>query len=460
MTDGVTALQAQVESFFTERFAAVEGTIGAETRFFAFSSLGTGQPPDEFKISPGDTALSNSKAIEVFSNLVDFVSPVVEDDIVPLSLLSFDQQHQALVEASQPVTALGPQWVEVFNDIKTAAKLNLSTTRITYEGGLDYHASFATPRQWYDPAAREGWSRCALSSREGPPPPAPSGPKLKTRPEVWNWRLSADQQVKEAPGRRFVSRADRSAALHVLPIEVETGARSPAVEFWRRGAEARHLSGARLRGLTRALGEGTRSEAREAVFTRRGGGRPWEVELHGAGGGVAVEGTGASSEPAPQASSPNLEISKIAFDADFLKYVAQLQEQPVASNSVDIAFEYLTVSIDRPWLAGTLLHSDGWYMPGSRAGSLCSGEGEAANGLCPAIPIAFIAVRNLTLSGRWSEADRQILSRAAGFGPFYLGSSYDETRASITCPGLQIVAWLCQVLPKLPPQSDPNLPSA
>jgi nucleoid-associated protein YgaU len=64
------------------------------------------------------------------------------------------------------------------------------------------------------------------------------------------------------------------------------------------------------------------------------------------------------------------------------------------------------------------------------------------------LPVGFVAVRNLTISAQWSAEDSANLGSVTDFGPFQVGASDGQT---LTHAGLQVVAWLLQRLPELPP---------
>ena len=47
------------------------------------------------------------------------------------------------------------------------------------------------------------------------------------------------------------------------------------------------------------------------------------------------------------------------------------------------------------------------------------------------------------------------------FGPFSLvGSQLEANSTSLICPGIQVIGWVMEPMPMLPPNSDPALPAA
>jgi hypothetical protein len=129
--------------------------------------------------------------------------------------------------------------------------------------------------------------------------------------------------------------------------------------------------------------------------------------------------------------------------------------QEVNSKSVSLTFDYRMVYAERKWVSGGFLFNNRWYVPGCAAGEFASGTG-TGNGKCEVIPMAALLVKNLRISADWSHDDMVNAASAAAFGPFSLFESNTEAQTNtIVCQGMQIVAWVCEPLPMLPPASDP-----
>jgi hypothetical protein len=131
-----------------------------------------------------------------------------------------------------------------------------------------------------------------------------------------------------------------------------------------------------------------------------------------------------------------------------------------ASESFEVAFEVQAVQLTRPWLHVPFLDARGWYVPGYRAGEFTSA------GLLPAIPIGMVLIRKLRIAAKGAVDDQ--LARALQLGPFELTERPAEVRSasggrydiSLSADGVQVIAWVGQILPQLPPASDPSLPPA
>lgn len=69
----------------------------------------------------------------------------------------------------------------------------------------------------------------------------------------------------------------------------------------------------------------------------------------------------------------------------------------------------------------------------------------------------MLVVKNVNITANWSQEDlARIQGTAAALGPFSL-VNYKFNNGALSAPGMQIIAWVCQVMPALPPASDPAL---
>ncbi len=137
--------------------------------------------------------------------------------------------------------------------------------------------------------------------------------------------------------------------------------------------------------------------------------------------------------------------------------------QPVTSQGLTLSFEYCLVAASRPWMSPFLSWRN-WFVQGMRAGDIASGAGTGP-GVLEAIPVAAIVVRKLTIDANWSDQDATALNSAVTLGPFSLvgrtiAPASGQAGSTLSCEGMQIVAWVMQPLPKLPPCDDPALAAA
>ena len=116
------------------------------------------------------------------------------------------------------------------------------------------------------------------------------------------------------------------------------------------------------------------------------------------------------------------------------------------------SFEYRVVSLQRPWLQPQLCHLAGWTIPGLAAGGLSTGQLSDNPGLLPVLTTRMLAVRNLVVEARWSEADKAKAGSTGtlSFGPFTVGGADGFNGSRLSRPSPQVVAWLATVVPACP----------
>jgi len=90
-------------------------------------------------------------------------------------------------------------------------------------------------------------------------------------------------------------------------------------------------------------------------------------------------------------------------------------------------------------------------VPHTKAGEIASVAG-AGGGSFEVLPVAAIVVQNLFIEADWSHDDTVTLQSSVNFGPFSLvGRTIDQAKNTLSCPGMQIVAWVFEPMPRLHP---------
>jgi len=121
-------------------------------------------------------------------------------------------------------------------------------------------------------------------------------------------------------------------------------------------------------------------------------------------------------------------------------------------NTVSITFDFCLVRVDRPWLHRAFLDDASWMIPGTGRGALSTNDG---HGL-PALPVGFVALRNLRIEAPWTPEDITALEHSVQFGPFNFESNVVD--GAITHAGIQVIGWLLEDVSDLPPVD--GLPSS
>jgi hypothetical protein len=133
--------------------------------------------------------------------------------------------------------------------------------------------------------------------------------------------------------------------------------------------------------------------------------------------------------------------------------VAATRQRPVTSDSFSVSFRYCIVRFTRPWWDEVFLRAGEWGLPGYGIGTLSSGSMAEPQDPLTLITAGMIVIKDLKLAASWSEEDLGSLRDGVSLGPFSLaGATLPQTRNGVLeRPGMQAIAWLCEVLPLLPP---------
>jgi hypothetical protein len=453
---GLPALGRALDEHLIAEYSPPPGTQTA-LGFLA----GVAVNPDSFV----DNGVVNPLDVNTFLDaLVNKVAPVVDGRFAG-GLFPASQLFEAMLAFGTPVAPPGTPAADAFAMMKGAAGSAYGVFGAP-------HDLVTAPANWYDPA-QAGWSQFSVSAAQAsgsatgsssgqtPPVVAPTEARFE---RLWRWRT-----------------IDPAVLADVVTPAVEPPVAAPAVRDHRtpvdRAVVVRDHRTAAIRD--------------RAVIDR--GAILGKVALREASLASAQESTPAA-EPAEMrllATAPRLQLANIvdvdpilsadSAPADRSQEVAQLLDanaptliaaldgdgetsstQSVESSDLTLSMEYCLVELSRSaWWNDVLVRMPGWYAPQMRAGDLVPTA--ALAGKPVGVPVAMVLTRNVTVTGHWSEADRSAAASHTSFGPWHIGatelefSATDET-ASLTIPGMQVVAVICSLLPTLPPVDDPALP--
>lgn len=124
---------------------------------------------------------------------------------------------------------------------------------------------------------------------------------------------------------------------------------------------------------------------------------------------------------------------------------ANAPTQPVVTNDVTISFDYCVVNVTRPWFHDAFINNPFWHIPGQGRGQLSSNGGHGM----PALPVGFVAIKALSIQAPWTPEDISNLQQSDQFGPFHFDSRV--VNGAIGHEGIQIIGWMLQTMPDLPP---------
>jgi len=332
--------------------------------------------------------------------------------------------------------------------------------------GRPFHPAVATPPDWCAPQNAGGWTSTSFSHTEktetgvsvGDPPPRPVAPM---RP--WNMRVLSAEMRPALESPVAVERVMPQLRMRMLQRDgieqealVSTHLRASAAVP--RGLTARGTGVGQMTANSQtAVPPHIQALAQESAQVYVEPQAPMRRALPGSfavgriNPGVDTQIHVASSQRAAIV----MRADVLAAQTMTLNAAASVRE--VTSNSISLSFEYCLVNVTRPWLSTEFLSLKNWYMDGYRDGELASGSGVGGMPL-EVMPVAALVVRKLSIKAAWSHEDQTSLHNTLSFGPFSLqGRTVDKTSGEITCPDMQIVAWVCEPMPKLPPAADPAL---
>ena len=390
----IDKLGSAIQDFLSSQYPSVAGAASV------FAAQPGGLPVDT------STFASNLLlAAQEINDLADVTARVLVGQFWP-TLIKASGLYEILLSGMPTAGMTGDQLVE-FGKLRSNAD-------------ADYHNQLAgitaTPSNWWDITANSNWTTHTTSSDVvSGSLPAPVLP--------WHWRilppphipiLSAGLRPGSFPIDRALSMAD---ARSPLPV-----------------ASAAPVARAGMMELRQAV---TTSEAAPSS-------QPISIATS------AIE----PLRVAPSAAQP---ISMVASQRAIAQLVSVSSTQTVEAEHINVSFDYCLVKLSRAWWDELFVATKGWYIPTYGSGDLATSAADGSGGQCPAIPTAMFLVRNVTISGSWSEQDRTAIPNAASFGPISLIGRSIDSSLTISIPGMQIVGWMADILPLLPPMSDPNL---
>jgi nucleoid-associated protein YgaU len=403
-------LYTPISEFFLTKFGTGAGAPVA-FRFDKFGSLLT--DADFVDENHPERGLQQALAVEKFSDLVNRVPTDSGDGAnIILSQAAIDDIYYfQMLAPSVPAVpssaddATRTSLTDSFNAIKAEAMRTWDRLTLQSSSGLmlNFKPSVAQPENWYDPGASQAWTNQTFHI-EGSTS-APSLPLLRLRPQ--NEVLINKLELKPNVMLNRTQLLAAIAAPAVAPPADPAPVASP--ELTMRAATSVNL----VRRVP--IDDGPQD-----------GPEPGE-DLHG------LIMSQLRSLPFDERVIVNQRIREVAPQA------------PVTTSSVSISFDYCLVNIQRPWWMDAFINSGTWYVPGVPGGRVTSGD---RPGTIAWLPVGFVAIRNLPISAQWSAEDSANLGMATDFGPFQVEASGGQTLAH---PGLQVVAWLLQRLPALPP---------
>lgn len=429
------AIHQPLNDFFLSQFGV--NTNEVQFRFDKFGSVLS----DHDFLDPVDPTRGYLPALatERFSALVNRV-PIDAGDGVNIVITpeAIDGVYLEIIEDAAPYLPTGADDAtkeaitnSLNNAMADALKKWDELTLESYTGvTLPYKPSLAAPERWYDKTITDAWTTQRFEVI-GPSPAEtpPSGGAL--------WRLKPnDEQITrilDLPSAANLPAATgEQVSLTARLLALSSAALPPA-----------------LRVLVPPVAEPIHLASPAKQFSTM------EVEK-------TVADNQTSAPPSTTDASMRFDLLDAVHlesqDLDVAQRVAVNQAigamaptEPAQTNEITIAFDYCLVHIERPWYLDRLVTQPIWMMPGHVKGDLTA-EGQV--GALSMMPIAFVAIRNLEIKANWTPADLTSASLATDFGPFKVDPGV--VAGTLSHVGLQIVGWLLEKMPELPPNDGPQ----
>ena len=408
-------------------FSGIYATQDSGKAFLAFELAGLPLSADMFKLND---VLSPAMAVERLSvEIADAVMTAQGDKVERLSS-TIDAMVEFLLVSSMPVDADG---TEELGALKEPASRAFDGKLGSEElGRPPFHPVFATPEDWYVPTANDNWTQHTVGEQQSSTPPAHSAPAA-VPPGQLHWRVLpvAMRPMLEQPIGQNHPLFSMSLQHPVGRVELSGPSAVPAKAV--------------SHPITAMAMPAPHAPTPALAFPR------WAF-LPSLAKPIQPQPAATAPHPAPVPLRPLIVPHAVA------QLHATTTPRPVASEAIEISFEHCIVTLNRPWFPQMFLMGRNWYLPGYVSGSFSTGAGVGDNGYLPLITSAFVAIRNLKISSKWSEQDLDAVQGSAALGPFSLvGRRFDLGTGTLTCVDTQIIAWFCQPLPITPPLSDPAL---
>lgn len=428
-----------MNDFFLSQFKTEAGSP-VQFRFSKFGSVVSDQ--DFIDPNHPEQGYLAALATEKFSDLVNHIPLDAGDGMnIVLSADTIDTAYfYRLLSPANPHFPDGADdgakdsIVAAFGAIKAQAqKIWTSLTLESISGlMLQFKPSTATPANWYDSTKDDVWTHHTFQVSEPVAVPA-SGPP----PQLWKLKLSDEFLGKVIQANEALA-PDRPAAAPQPTV-------SPALR------EVRVMPDMMT---TRSFSTLASQPTRRVSATPAMGAAPLAARNVNV---VAWNSIGADAlSPAPNLALRKSYIKQYhALDVSNRLLISQFVQtnqptQPVKTNSISISFNYCLVEIRRPWYMDAFVNDRSWCIPGVAKGGLSLG---GTPGNLPMLSVGFVAIRNLAIEANWSADDVANAAVATDFGPFKI--SGDVVNNKLSHSGLQIIGWIIQTMPALPPNDAP-----
>ncbi len=436
MSPDIAALQQQIDDYFRSLFHQASGAP-PDSIALSFEPVGLPIAPETFKASPADPTYIPLRATMWLSNTANRI-PDLNAQVLPLTSKTIDGFYDILLIGA---TCAAPDALALFGALRSQAQE-------AFGSASGMHLVEPSPADWYDPSITTHWTAYTFTSAETSAPPSDSAPPpAPSQQGQWDWGVLPKYLPVFRPPPIIVQ---PPVALTPM-LQSSSVAPTDTVPLRDVVAVSKNISIRAQIGSWAAPALTTSALAQPIQFARLLSPEPDAADFR-----LATDDARVVARQA-LITSQNPDYSTL-MRANLSQVSALTTAQPVDSSALSVTFDYCLVTIDRPWLFQAFLALPNWYVPGYPAGAFSSGADTDAAGIFPAIPVAAIVIKDLQISASWTTTDAQAAQQALNLGPFSLvDSAFDQITGTLTCSGMQIIGWVCQIMPFLPPQDAPSV---
>jgi len=431
-----------------------------QTTLLQLQQPGQALNPDDFDNAVSPThPQGDLLASENFSRMVDPVPAL--DPVYRPTTVGVEKTYGAIINGANSLTEPSQKQVDLYN--KAFAYLNTTTeitafdgTKSTQTGPSQILQTYQTNQLAYLTALsnfRLAFLSYDLSKREDQQKWQAQAPVLQAAVDQSynNWRNQGAAQVEQA--QNVLATSINDSVRNIIADNQKVYAQTELTGQFQ-GDDSWHLS----YGLPSNWGDPNPQTVKKLYahyelsssnltvssnsdFTSYGGGASFSLGLWSVGGGY--------------------------------EHSEGQQRYHMDATNIHLSMDICVVQIKRPWLNGLLFNTSNWFTNAFHRGGISTGNlRDGINNPLKLLPVSFVVARNIRISGNFSQQDLKIATShdsgggSIGWGPFSIGGRYSHDKSSrtftsqvdngtIVVPGMQIIAWVNQIVPFSPPNEAP-----
>ncbi len=427
-------LMENVHDFFIEKYEGVDKS----SSFLSFEPLGTVIDPEDFEHETEEISeLQAREQLSIMGDRLPEINPMyltntfrlsdVYEDLIKSS--QFTGVKINLEDKSKYIAKFSEVRSEVVQKFEDASKSSITTPE-----GM-YLPVYGSPKKWFDPKG-SFWMAKSFSAKGPKKTAASKGTKTQKMLVPLMWRPKLEANVLEVKGKAKTKQATpvkKAIALNKLQTQVLAKPVFSKVHF------------------------ASQPKRNRAALSKKPS--PVKVQPKKKPKSVKAKTKLASNFFLNDLSVlKHLQVAERARLTNTMAQNTKVPTEPVHSNEFSMSFEYCIVKLHRPWFDSSLFHYRKlWYSMTHDKGYFSTGAKDETNkGVLKCIPTAMIIIKNLKLTAAWTEDDKKNAKSSVGLGIFNVNDSVFMGNDLVN-PGMQIIGWMCQVMPEMPVLNDPNI---